>query len=172
MYSPPPRRAPPRASYFGRLGAEFREHPIRSIALAVPFCFLVYVLILIPFTPGINDLTKQKSATPSVMMSSDGVVLAAFRRVNRQWVPLGNISQNVIDALIVTEDQRFFEHHGLDYRRIVGAVLRTAKGDLQGGSTITQQLARNLFPDEIGRAATLNRKVKEAITALKIESLY
>ena len=46
------------------------------------------------------------------------------------------------------------------------------QGDLQGGSTITQQLARNLYPEEIGRAATLTRKIKEAITALKIEAVY
>ena len=51
-------------------------------------------------------------------------------------------------------------------------MISTLSGDLQGGSTITQQLARNLYPDEIGRAATLNRKIKEAITALKIEAVY
>ena len=51
-------------------------------------------------------------------------------------------------------------------------MLSTLTGDLQGGSTITQQLARNLYPEEIGRAATLTRKVKEAITALKIEAVY
>ena len=51
-------------------------------------------------------------------------------------------------------------------------MLSTLSGDLQGGSTITQQLARNLYPEEIGRAATLTRKIKEAITALKIEAVY
>ena len=54
----------------------------------------------------------------------------------------------------------------------MGAALRTFGGDRQGGSTITQQLARNLYPDSIGRAPTLTRKIKEAITALKIESVY
>ena len=51
-------------------------------------------------------------------------------------------------------------------------MILTFAGDRQGGSTITQQLARNLYPDEIGRAASLTRKLKEAITALKIEALY
>jgi penicillin-binding protein 1A len=133
---------------------------------------LLYVLVLIPFTPGIGDLRKAKSATPSVVLSNDGVVLAEFKRINREWVPLEKIAPSVIDALIATEDRRFYDHHGIDFRRLVGALLRTVSGDLQGGSTITQQLARNLYPDEIGRAINLNRKLKEAITALKIEAVY
>jgi len=78
----------------------------------------------------------------------------------------------VIDALIATEDRRFYEHRGIDVRRTFGAAFRTLNGDLQGGSTITQQLARNLYPDDIGRATTLHRKVKEALTARKIEKVY
>ncbi|MEF1574657.1 biosynthetic peptidoglycan transglycosylase, partial [Neisseria gonorrhoeae] len=62
--------------------------------------------------------------------------------------------------------------HGIDLRRTIAAVLHTFSGDRQGGSTITQQLARNLYPDEVGRAPTLTRKVKELITAFKIESVY
>ncbi|MDO9198389.1 transglycosylase domain-containing protein, partial [Rhodoferax sp.] len=61
---------------------------------------------------------------------------------------------------------------GLDWRRTAAAAVSTVSGDRQGGSTLTQQLARNLYPEEIGRAPTLNRKLKEAITALKIEALY
>src|SRR5687768_7510309 len=102
-----PSRDPSRDSYFRRLLDEWRQHPFRSLLLGIPIVVLVYVLVLIPFTPGIENLRKQKSATPSVMMSSDGVVLAEFKRINRQWVPLSNISQHVIDALIATEDQRF-----------------------------------------------------------------
>ncbi|MES2564804.1 MAG: transglycosylase domain-containing protein [Pseudomonadota bacterium] len=133
---------------------------------------LLYVLALIPFTPGIGDLRKAKSATPSVVLSNDGVVLAEFKRINREWVPLEKISPSVIDALIATEDRRFYEHHGIDVTRTVAAMLSTVKGDTQGGSTLTQQLARNLYPEQIGRAANITRKVKEAITALKIESVY
>ena len=64
------------------------------------------------------------------------------------------------------------EHHGIDFRRTGAAALATLSGNRQGGSTITQQLARNMYPEEIGRALSINRKVKEAITALKIESVY
>ena len=140
--------------------------------LVLPALVLLYVLALVPFTPGIGDLRKAKSATPSVVMSSDGVVLAEFKRINRHWVPLDKMAPSVVQALIAMEDRRFYDHHGIDFRRTAGALVSTLAGNLQGGSTITQQLARNLYPEEIGRAATLNRKVKEAITALKIEALY
>ena len=154
-----------------RLAAAAKRHPVGA-ALVVPALVLLYVLALVPFTPGIGDLRKAKAATPSVVMSSDGVVLAEFKRINRQWVPLGKMAPSVVQALIATEDRRFYDHHGIDFVRTAGALVSTLSGNLQGGSTITQQLARNLYPDDIGRATTLNRKVKEAITALKIEALY
>ncbi|MEO7761154.1 MAG: transglycosylase domain-containing protein [Casimicrobiaceae bacterium] len=154
-----------------RLLAAVRRHPVRA-ALVLPALVLLYVLALIPFTPSVGDLRKAKSATPSVVMSSDGVVLAEFKRINRQWVPLEKIAPSVVDALIATEDRRFYDHHGIDFVRTAAAMLNTLRGNLQGGSTITQQLARNLYPEEIGRAANLNRKIKEAITALKIEAVY
>jgi penicillin-binding protein 1A len=154
-----------------RLLATIKRHPVRA-ALALPALVLLYVLLLIPFTPSIGDLRKAKSATPTKVVSNDDVLLAEFKRLNRQWVPLEKIAPSVIDALIATEDRRFYDHRGIDFRRTVGALLATVSGDLQGGSTLTQQLARNLYPDEIGRAMNLNRKVKEAVTALKIESVY
>ncbi|HYN65035.1 MAG TPA: transglycosylase domain-containing protein [Candidatus Limnocylindrales bacterium] len=141
-------------------------------ALVLPALVLLYVLALVPFTPGIGDLRKAKSATPSVVMSADGVVLAEYKRINRQWVSLEEIAPSVVQALIAMEDRRFYDHHGIDFRRTAGALISTLAGNLQGGSTITQQLARNLYPEEIGRAATITRKTKEAITALKIEALY
>jgi penicillin-binding protein 1A len=148
-----------------------RRHPVRA-ALVPPALVLAYVLVLIPFTPSIADLRKAKSAVPSVVLSADGVVLAEFKRINRQWVPLDRIAKPVVDALIATEDHRFYQHHGIDFRRTAKAVLNTLGGRREGGSTITQQLARNLYPEEIGRAVSLTRKAKEAITAVKIEAIY
>jgi penicillin-binding protein 1A len=87
-------------------------------------------------------------------------------------VRLDEVSPHAIKALIATEDRRFYSHHGVDPLRVVMAALQTLQGNVQGGSTITQQLARNLFPEEIGRDRTINRKVKEMITALRIERLY
>ena len=148
-----------------------RRHPWRA-ALVPPAALLIYVLALIPFTPSTRELGKFKTEVPAVVLSSDGVVLAEYRRVNRRWVPLARISPSVVDALIAVEDRRFHDHHGIDFRRTAGAALRTLGGSRQGGSTITQQLARNLFPEEIGRAPTIQRKIKEAITAIKIEHAY
>jgi penicillin-binding protein 1A len=154
-----------------RFAQVVKRHPVRW-ALALPALVLLYVLALIPFTPGIGDLRKAKSEVPAIVLSSDGMVLAEYKRINRRWVTLPKIAPSVVDALIATEDHRFYQHHGIDFRRTAGAALRTFSGDRQGGSTITQQLARNLYPEEIGRAPTITRKIKEAITALKIEYVY
>ena len=148
-----------------------RRHPVRA-ALVLPGLLLLYLLVLVPLTPGTGDLRKAKSEEPTRVFSADGVVLAAFKRLNREWVPLDRISPHVVNALIATEDHRFYQHHGIDLRRTAGAALSTLSGKRQGGSTITQQLARNLYPDQIGRAPSLHRKAKEAITALKIEAVY
>ncbi len=154
-----------------RTGALARRHPWRALLL-VPALLMLYVLVLALLTPSIGDLRKAKVGQPSVMLASDGTVLAEYKNINREWVSLDQVAANVVNALIATEDHRFYQHHGIDLRRTAGALLNTLQGDLQGGSTITQQLARNLYPDEIGRAASITRKIKEAITALKIEALY
>ncbi len=140
--------------------------------VALPTLLLAYVLLLIPFTPAISDIRKAKLELPAQVLSSDGKLLAEFKWANRVWVPLKDMAPSVVTALIATEDHRFYEHFGLDWRRTASATLQTFSGNRQGGSTLTQQLARNLFPQEIGRAPTLTRKLKEAITAFKIEALY
>jgi penicillin-binding protein 1A len=157
------------APWLSRLRRPSRRELLLGLA-ALPALLLVYSLILIPFTPGIRDIRKAKLEQPARVLSADGKELAVFKWANREWVGLERISPQVKAALIATEDHRFYEHHGIDFYRLAGAALRTFTGDKQGGSTLTQQLARNLFPDEIGRAPTLTRKLKEAITAFKIEA--
>ena len=157
------------------VGHGLRHPTLRGVAwglAALPVVLLLYVLALIPFTPSIDDLRKVKAAKPSVVLSADGQQLTVFERANREWVPLAGISPHVVNALISTEDARFYQHRGMDLRRTVAAAMNTVQGKVQGGSTITQQLARNLYPEEIGRSRTLTRKIKEAITALKIEAVY
>src|ERR1035437_3046794 len=95
---------------FRRLAAALRRHPVRA-ALLLPALVLLYVLALIPFTPGIGDLRKAKAETPSVVLSADGLVLATYRRINREWVPLERIAPSVVEALIAMEDHRFYQHH-------------------------------------------------------------
>jgi penicillin-binding protein 1A len=133
---------------------------------------LVYGVVLIPFTPTIADLRRAKIDQPSVLISADGRRLATLKPMNREWVRLNQISPHVITALIATEDHRFYNHYGVDLLRMASGILRTFIGDPQGGSTLTQQLARNLYPEEIGRQRTVNRKIKETITAIKIEYAY
>ncbi len=143
-------------------------------ALGALGCLLMcaYALILIPFTPSISDIRKAKIDQPAVLVSSDGKRLAAFKPMNREWVRLDQISPHVIQALIATEDHRFYQHHGIDLRRTVSGALRGFVGNPEGGSTLTQQLARNLYPEEIGRERSITRKIKETITAIKIEYAY
>ncbi|HEX7071323.1 MAG TPA: PBP1A family penicillin-binding protein [Rhodothermales bacterium] len=142
------------------------------LSSAVVLGIFLYGILLIPFTPGISQLQKAKFERPSVVLARDGERIAELKPLNREWVSLDQIAPVVVDALIATEDHRFYDHHGVDLRRVVGAGLRTIAGDPQGGSTLTQQLARNLYPESIGREVSLTRKLKELITALKIEIAY
>ncbi len=142
-------------------------------ALAVGLALLlVYTILLIPFTPGTGDLRKAKVERATAVYSADGVLLAEFKPFNREWVPLESVAPEVRMALLATEDRRFYDHRGVDLRRTIGAALNTVRGNRQGGSTITQQLARNLYPEEIGRRATLTRKLKELITTVRIERAF
>src|SRR5439155_14072550 len=131
-----------------------------------------YAVILIPFTPSISDIRKAKIDQPSLLISADGKRLAILKPMNREWVRLNQVSPHVINALIATEDHRFYQHYGFDLLRMASGLLRAFGGDPEGGSTLTQQLARNLYPKEIGRKRTITRKLKETITAIKIEYAY
>ena len=156
-----------------------RQSPLRRAMLllgmaaaALLALLLLYVLVLIPLTPSIRNLKQARVAQASVLVSADGKALASFDQGLQQRIKLSEVSPFVIEALVATEDHRFYQHHGLDFARTAGAALQGMKGNAQGGSTITQQLARNMFPEEIGRSRNLNRKLKELITAFKIEATY
>jgi len=160
-------------------GYLMRQPPLKRAALIVLWgiggllaVLLVYVIILIPVTPGVKDLKQARAARATSIVSADGKELASFEQGLQERVTLKQISPHVIAALIATEDHRFYDHHGVDFKRTMAAVVYTATGKAQGGSTITQQLARNMFPEEIGRSRNLNRKLKEVVTALKIEKTY
>jgi penicillin-binding protein 1A len=162
--------AQPGQSWRWRTAAAFKG--IVALSLGGILLLALYTLVLIPFTPSIADLRKTRNEQPSVLISVDGQRLATYKRFNREWVPLNRIAPHVANALIATEDRRFYQHHGIDFYRTAGALLRTLGGNVQGGSTITQQLARNLYPDDIGRKRSITRKIKETITALKIERTF
>src|SRR5438270_512956 len=107
----------------------------------------------------------------SKVYAADGRLISELGAERRTVLPLSAIPVPVRQAFIATEDKRFYEHHGTDFWPILGAI----KNDLlsisfaQGFSTITMQLARNIFPDDISREKTLTRKLKQARVAVEIE---
>ncbi len=106
--------------------------------------------------------------------AADGRLIAEYGAERRTVLPLQEIPAHVRQAFIATEDKRFYGHHGIDFLRVCGALktnilqLRWA----QGFSTITMQLARNVFPDQISREKKLTRKLKEARVAIELERTF
>ena len=136
------------------------------------FAAYLYYLKIESTTPNVDDLLNIRHAEPSILLSANGTQLATFRHNQQEMVTLDRISPYAIKALIATEDHRFYEHRGVDFHRTAAAIFYTLRGYAQGGSTITQQLVRNIFPEEIGRARTIDRKLREMITAFKVEQAY
>lgn len=130
-----------------------------------------FIFYLSQGLPSIQDLENPQTATASEVQSRDGVVLDRFYTENRTYVPLDNISPHVVNSLIATEDHRFYQHWGIDMVRTLAVPWHLLNGRIQGGSTITQQLARNLYK-KIGRDFSLIRKFREMITAIQIEHNY
>lgn len=142
------------------------------IAGAFILIFLVgFFIYLYQGLPSIEELENPKTATATLVMSRDGVVLDKFYEENRTYVPIEEISPHVVDALIATEDHRFYEHWGIDMVRTLAIPYHLIQGEVEGGSTLTQQLARNLYK-KIGRDFSVIRKLREMITAVDIEQNY
>lgn len=124
--------------------------------------------------PTFEELENPKSNLASEVYSSDGVLLGTYFIENRSNINYRDISPNLINALLAIEDIRFEEHSGIDERALVRVLYGVLTGNRKGGgSTLTQQLAKNLFPR--GRLSTpqlVLRKFQEWITALKLERYY
>jgi len=121
--------------------------------------------------PSIQELENPQTAIASVVKSRDGAVLDRYFTENRTYVPIEQISPNIVDALVATEDHRFYNHWGIDAKRLLGLPVYWIQGRFQGGSTISQQLARNLYK-KIGREVSVTRKLREMLTAIQIEQNY
>ncbi len=124
--------------------------------------------------PSIASLEEYVPRQTSKVYAADGRFLTELGLERRTLMRLQDIPRHVRDAVVITEDRRFYKHSGIDYFRIFGAALRNlrAGGYAQGFSTITMQLARNVFPERISREKTILRKVKEARVAMAIERRY
>ncbi len=143
--------------------------------LTFVFVFLLgasgYIYYLFQGLPSIEQLENPETAIATEVRSRDGVVLDKYYTENRTWVRYDQISPYVVDALVATEDHRFFEHWGMDMVRTLAIPYHVLTGNPQGGSTLSQQLARNLYK-EIGLAFSISRKFREMITAVQIERNY
>lgn len=147
------------------------------------FCFLTPILSFIGlmigiafFTdlPDVEELQNPESNQATVVYSSDGKELGRFYAENRVNVAYNEIDPDVIHALIATEDERYYEHSGIDARSLVRAIVKMGHGG--GASTITQQLAKMQFHQEEAQTASfferVFQKLKEWIIALRLERLY
>lgn len=130
-----------------------------------------YFYYLLQGLPSIEELENPETSIATEIRSSDGVVLDRYFVENRTNVSIDEISPSIVNALISIEDHRFFEHWGVDIIRLAGLPYYWIQGRLQGGSTITQQLARNLYR-KIGFEVSVTRKLREMITAIQIEHNY
>jgi len=141
---------------------------------------LLFTLIsfgLLGFMPSFEELENPKSNLASQIISSDNVLLGTYYIENRSNVNYSEISPNVVNALIATEDIRFEKHSGIDYLGVFRAVVKSlilSDKSSGGGSTITQQLAKNLFPrkSNASKFELILIKLKEWVTAIKLEKNY
>lgn len=120
--------------------------------------------------PDINRMADYQPERSTRVYARDGTLLANLYRQNRVWVPIAQVPQMVRNAFIATEDEHFYQHHGVDF----GGIARAALADyehkqFQGASTITQQLARALF---LSNEVSISRKIQEALLAMEIERYY
>jgi penicillin-binding protein 1A len=129
-----------------------------------------------------KDIKNPSLSLSSEVYYADGTLIGRYYKENRSPVEFKSISPNIINALIATEDVRFYSHHGVDFYSFFTSMLSTAKGDRRGASTITQQLAKNLFETRKKKSQgiikhvplinTIVYKCKEWLTAFKIEHVY
>lgn len=145
-------------------------------SLAAFFLFSILgIFILITLSrslPDVNRIAANIPAETSKIFSDDGVVLAELHmEENRVLIPLEKIAPVLRATVVAVEDSHFYQHHGVDFQGIFRALAVNIKQGrfAQGGSTLTQQLARNLF---LNRRRTLSRKLREAVLAVKIERQY
>jgi len=126
--------------------------------------------------PSYENLANYEPPVMTRIHAHDGQLIAEYARERRIFVPINTVPKTVIAAFLSAEDKRFFEHGGLDYIGIVRAAINFAQiklelkdGSIQGASTITQQVAKNFL---LTSERTFDRKLKEAILAIRIERAY
>ncbi len=175
---PPPDNSGGDGAGFGNFGGKrkgltwgqiFRGFGV--LVLAGLIAGTIFFFYLVQGLPSLEELENPRTDIASFVMSSDGEVLDQYFTENRTAVRYDEVSPHVINALIATEDHRYYGHWGMDMYRTLSIPYHILRGDPQGGSTISQQLARNLYR-QIGRDVSVQRKLREMITAIQIERNY
>jgi penicillin-binding protein 1A len=151
-----------------------------------PFLVVITLFILISKEklgpmPSFGELENPEYYLAAEVVSEDGVLLGKISIENRTWTAYKNLSPYLTDALIATEDIRYTRHSGVDIRGLGRAAVRTVLlgQSTGGGSTITQQLAKQLYPRDTARNSSLMRRIKLGVskfkewqTAIKLERSY
>lgn len=146
----------------------------RATVRVVFACFIMGGVTLIYFAsqlPDIRALDTIKKQQGITVLSSDGRVVANYGDVYGSYIPYDQLPKSLVQAVIATEDRRFFEHHGIDFFGIARAMVTNVSHGkmLQGGSTVTQQVAKNVF---LTPERTFSRKMQELLLAFWLEARF
>ncbi len=157
------------------------------IVMFSPVIVILFSLLMVGIfadIPSFEELEDPKSNLATQIIAEDGTVLSTFHIENRSYASYNELSDGLKDALVATEDVRFYRHSGIDFKSLARVVVKTVlMGNRRsggGGSTISQQLAKSLFPRDTAQsripgakyAVLVGNKLKEWITAVKLERNY
>ncbi len=149
---------------------EIKSKPVKFLIFFLAFCFILWFFV-VKDLPQPKDLVNRNIEVSTKIYDRNGILLyKIYKNKNRSLVPLSKIPEHVRLATLAAEDAEFYEHPGFSIRGILRAFIRNAtRGELSGGSTITQQLVKNalLSPEK-----TLGRKIKEMVLAVEVEFTY
>jgi penicillin-binding protein 1A len=168
------------ATFLGKIGRLLYTFALLLIAFV--FALESNFLWLFGDMPTMSEARNTKLSVPTEIYSEDNKLLGLFYVENRSPVTFEQIDSLTVYALIATEDVRFYQHSGLDIRSLTGAIFSTITGDKRGGSTIHQQLVKNIFNTRnkksrgllgiIPGLSTLIAKIKEWDTAVKLDFFF
>src|SRR6185503_9172960 len=138
-----------------------------SAALAVVMIAAIALAVSYPNLPEIDSLTDYRPKLPLRVFSADGVLLGEFGEERRNLTPINEIPQVMKNAVLAIEDARFYSHSGVDYKGMLRAALANlGRVKSQGASTITMQVARNVY---LSSEKTYTRKLYEVLLTFKLE---
>ena len=122
--------------------------------------------------PTFEELENPQNNLATEIISADGKTLGKYAYENRTPIKFKDLPENLVNALVATEDERFYEHSGIDFRSLARAVSKLGKGG--GASTVTQQLAKNLFTKRASSNTfkRITQKLKEWVVSIKLERQY